>query len=411
MKRIFYATVVLLGITVLTCNCTKGPDSIVIRVLNPTDIDREAVPVVIDLAELVGPNHNIQSAEVVSQGESITSQLDDLNGDATADELVFLTDLSGNETKEFQLKLSDTKSQDSSTYIGTYAYIKLNDIKGKHPKVLSVTYPGNSDLLDMYNSIYGHGAVFENEYMAYRIYMDNRQSIDIYGKSTPRLEMDSTGFYTTQEQLEQGYGCDILWAGKSVGVGSFRGYINDQPCYIDTVDWRRQSIIATGPVRSVVEVTDKGWLYKNKKTDMTQRYTIYSHRRDVAVDIHISAAPQNELFCTGVQKLELENRGFINANGLAGSWGNNIPEKNHPEHNEWVGLGLYVNKDNRADFKEDDYNYLALLKTTPQGHIRYHITTCAGREKGGFDDADSWFDYLKTWQAELEAPCKVTIIK
>ena len=48
--------------------------------------------------------------------------------------------------------------------------------------------------------------------VALRIYMDNRQSVDIYSKTTPQLELDVTGFYTTRDQLAQGYGCDILWA-------------------------------------------------------------------------------------------------------------------------------------------------------------------------------------------------------
>lgn len=124
--------------------------------------------------------------------------------------------------------------------------MKLHDEKGKHPEMKSITYPGDADLLDMYNSIYGHGAVFESRLAAFRIYMDNRQSIDLYGKTSYQLEMDSTGFYTTPEQLAQGYGCDILWAGQSVGAGSFRGYQNDKPCYIDTVAWRRQTILADG---------------------------------------------------------------------------------------------------------------------------------------------------------------------
>ena len=44
----------------------------------------------------------------------------------------------------------------------TDAYIKLYDHHGKHPRIVSITYPGDANSLDMYNSIYGHGAVIEN---------------------------------------------------------------------------------------------------------------------------------------------------------------------------------------------------------------------------------------------------------
>ena len=79
----------------------------------------------------------------------------------------------------------------------TDAYIKLHDKNAKHPRILSITYPGDANTLDMYNSIYGHGAVIENPWVAYRVYMDNRQSLDLYVKQTPQLELDVTGFYTT----------------------------------------------------------------------------------------------------------------------------------------------------------------------------------------------------------------------
>ena len=41
-----------------------------------------------------------------------------------------------------------------------------------------------------------------------------RQSVDLYAKNT-RGSNGSTGFYATRQQLEQGYGRDVLWAGTS----------------------------------------------------------------------------------------------------------------------------------------------------------------------------------------------------
>lgn len=377
-----------------------------ITVENPSAHDRKAQPVVLQLSRHA--DFVVTQALVQVANREIPSQLDDLDGDSKADELVFLADVPGKGSCTYTVVLSDEAEQKAYP-AETRAYIKLNDIKEKHPEVVSVTYPGNADILDMYNSIYGHGAVFENHFMAYRIYMDHRQSIDLYGKTTPQLEMDVTGFYTTDEQLAQGYGCDILWAGQSVGAGSFRGYRNEAPCYIDTVAWRRQTIIAGGPVRTIVEVADKDWTYKGRRMDMRQRYTLYAGRRDVEVEIHIDGAPVGETFCTGVQKLEEQPVGFINGNGLCGSWGTNVPEKSAPEHHESVGLGLYARPDYRKATKEDEFNYLTLLKTDEEGNMRYTVAACAGREKGGFKEAQAWFAYLAQWQEELDTPCIVTV--
>lgn len=274
----------------------------------------------------------------------------------------------------------------------TDAYIKLHDRKGKHPRILSITYPGDADLLDMYNSIYGHGAVIENPWVAYRVYMDNRQSLDLYVKQTPQLELDVTGFYTTPEQMEQGYGCDVLWAGKSVAAGSFRGYQNGNPVTIDTVASRTQTIVNP----STVEVVDKDWIYNGHPIQMKQTYSMQPDSRDLFVEIELEGYDPEDVFATGVQKLETDNQGFIQDNGLAASWGSNIPDKSHPEFVEQVGLAIRVNPENLLEAREDEVNYLFLVKPDSEGKIRYKVTASGDREKNGFKDAASWFNYVKS---------------
>lgn len=379
-----------------------------IDVQNPSAHERKSQPVVLPLAACA--DFVVTRATVRGEAGEIASQIDDLDGDLRPDELAFVTDLPAGGTRSFAITLSDEGTQ-TAYERQTRAYIKLNDIKEKHPQVQSVRYPGDADLLDMYNSLYGHGAVFENGYMAYRIYMDHRQSIDLYGKTTPRLEMDTTGFYTTERQLSQGYGCDILWAGQSVGAGSFRGWRDGAPCYIDSVAWRQQSIVADGPVRTIVEVTDKHWTCNGQVQDMTQRYTLYAGRRDLSVDIRIDGNPGEAVYCTGILKLEEQPEGFFRAeDGLSGSWGFNVPEKSAPDHREGVGLGLYVETPFRKTMMEDSLNYLTLLRTDATGHLRYTIAACAERENGGFKTAAQWFDYLEQWREELSRPVILSTI-
>ena len=274
----------------------------------------------------------------------------------------------------------------------TDAYIKLYDKNLKHPRIESITYPGNANLLDMYNSIYGHGAVIENPWVAYRIYMDNRQSLDLYVKQTPQLELDVTGFYTTPEQMEQGYGCDVLWAGKSVAAGSFRGYQNGNPVTIDTVASRTQTILNP----ATVQVVDKDWMFNGHPIQMTQTYSVLPDSRDLFVEIQLEGYTPEDVFATGVQKLETDNQGFINPGGVAASWGSNIPDKGHPEFVEQVGLAIQVNPENIVEAKEDEVNYLFLVKPDSEGKIRYKVTATGDREKNGFKDASSWLNHIKS---------------
>lgn len=274
----------------------------------------------------------------------------------------------------------------------TDTYIKLYDHSGKHPRIVSITYPGNANTLDMYNSIYGHGAVIENPWVAYRVYMDNRQSLDLYVKQTPQLELDVTGFYTTPEQMGEGYGCDVLWAGKSIAAGSFRGWQNDSPVTIDTVASRTQTVLDSGKFLMV----DKDWIYNGHPIQMTQTYTVEPDKRDLFVEIQLEGNRQGDVFCTGIQKLENDNVGFLSADGVAGSWGNNVPDKRHPELVETVGLGIIVDPANIVEVKESELNYLVFVKPDNEGKIRYRVLACGSREKDGFEDSDKWFEFVKS---------------
>lgn len=279
----------------------------------------------------------------------------------------------------------------ATSFADTDAYIKLFDHHGKHPRVKSVTFYGNSDNLDMYNSLYGHGAVIENPFVAYRVYMDHRQSLDLYVKQTPRTELEVTGFYTTPEQLEAGYGCDVLWAGKSIAAGSFRGWDGVSPLTIDSVSLRTQTVVSDHEIL----VEDHDWMVNGHPVQMRQRYTVMPDSRDLFVEITLDGYTPGDLFCTGIQKLAKDNVGFVDASGVAASWGNNVPDGNHPEWVETVGLGIMVDKANLVKSLEDDLNYLFVVRPDNNGKIRYRVICCGTREKEGYKDPNQWLEHMR----------------
>lgn len=377
--------------------------AITVTVSNPLSIEREAVPVIVP----INSKTEVNSA-IIKNHPDIKYQLDDMNDDGNADEMVFLVDLKANETKSFTIDFSSAPQKEKETP-GTRAYIKLNDKNKKHPPIQAIAFPGDANNKEMYNSIYGHGAVLEGIYNAIRVYMDNRQSVDLYAKNTPQLELEETGFYTTREQLAQGFGRDVLWAGTSVALGSFRGYQDNAPVTIDTVTTRMQRVVVSGPVRSIIEVVDRGWIYNGRPIEMSQRYTIYDRHRDFDVDINLSDASESNIYCTGVQKLAIDNIGFIDTDGLAGSWGSNIPDNNMKDIADTIGLGIYVPAPYLRSVKEDDVNYLTLLRTDKNGKISYSFISAALRDSASPHSADEWFAYLRKWKTLKASPIRVTV--
>lgn len=221
-------------------------------VKNPSAEAKEDAPVVVRLTK----DNAWQSAIVTLDGKEIPSQLDDLDQDGWMDELAFTTNIGKKETQRFSVTLKD--EEPSTVYPNrTFAEIVLRNPKVKdknkhnyYVQELSL----NKECYDPYHLPHHHGVAFENELIAMRIYFDERQTIDLYGKYNKGLELKETQFYTTKEQKAKGYGDDILWVGNTFGFGALRGYSNGKPAMLSDVNNRDQRIISFGPVRTIVEV-------------------------------------------------------------------------------------------------------------------------------------------------------------
>ena len=382
----------------------EGSVSIEGSVINGWNQPKSAVPVVINLKDR---KTTVASAEVIIGNQQVAYQLDDLDGDTHADELVFLVDLAAKESKKFKVTLS-SQPQQQSFEAKVYADMMLDDRKSKHPLITSLEAPGDSYL---YNDLYHHGAAFENELVAYRIYFDQRQNIDIFGKKLRRLELADTHFYTTPEQMQQDYGNDVLWAGNSVGCGSFKGWNGTAPANIEPVGIRGQRIIAAGPLRTIVEVKDMGWM---GTYNMTQRYTLYAGHRECEVSISFDRPLADDTFCTGVQKIGPTNstvkaEGWVHKDGVAASWGSDYPEMGKKEQfpPETVGLAVYVPTEYIKDITTDELNYLFLIGAAGQQRLHYYVSFCADKENEGYHSANEWFKSLDTWKEGIDHPAVV----
>lgn len=368
-----------------------------VYVNNGSATDRTDVPVVLDVSRV---RFAVKSATVKLRGKEIPCQLDDMDGDFKADELVFLADVKAMQESRYKVNIS-CKGQQKEYTPRVYANMGLNDKYGKFPTLNGIEAPGDSYI---FKDVFPHGAEFESDLTAYRVYVDNRQNIDLYGKRQRRLELAKTHFYSVQEDLDAGYGNDVLWAGGSMGCGTLREFRQGSPVLIDNVKLRGQRIVAYGPLRTVVEMKDMGWNGNNVKT----RYLLYAGHREVEVQVQSDGPLRRWQLCTGVQKVGSEPVGWTRGTGLAASWGADYPDygKKQLYAPEAVGLGVYVPEKYFDGAAEDSLQYMCKLKLDKRHFLKYYVTFCADMEQeGGLHTADSWFAYLEKWREDmLNAP-------
>jgi hypothetical protein len=372
--------------------CSAG---IKITISNPNQTDLKDAPVVVKLNEFKKiPLKKRQNLAVFINNKQVSSQLDDLNNDSIADELIFLTDLKAGESKKVLLNtISDKKRIKFPAEVYTSLIIKDGDAK-KYVREVSSTKN------DMYNKLHHHGVAFESAQMAYRIYFDNKSTIDLYGKKKYQLELADTEWYPTDEQLAKGYGDDILLVSGWVGAGTVKGWDGKKATHIDNFQQRTHRIVASGNLRIVAESDVKGWEYEGKKVDMKVRYILYARHRDMIAEVTVSS--DVKMLATGVQ--QIGGGALFQSNQLLGSWGSWYPQPDTVKYKkETVGLGLYMPLKYEGKQVLDGVNNLIIAPCKAGETLRFHVTAIAAKEEGQTVQSDKdFFRYLDGWRKGLE---------
>lgn len=366
-------------------------------VTNPDGTARQDEPVVIPVSAAW-----VKSATVYADGKEIPSQMDDLDRDGRAEELAFVVDLAPREQKELRIVYSD-KSVAADRYPSrVHAQMFLKDPKTKELIAKDVV---TSTEDNMYNKLHHHGPAFESDMIAYRVYFDKKQTIDIYGKKNKGLELAETMWYPTDEQLAKGMGDDIIRVFGSVGVGALKGWdnIRQQAIHIEPMSQREARILAKGQVRTVVEMEVKGWKYCGREIDMNSRYILWAGHRDAQVQNTLGGDLRNLVFCTGVMKMA-EHTAYVDDRGEAAVWGTDYPVNDTVKYpKQTCGLAVAIAPEYIKERHDDKINYLYLLRPDARGRIDYRMTVAAEKENFGYKSADEFFAYVKEWAAEKPA--------
>ena len=404
-KKIFTALLLLCTLSV-AAEAQETKKSFTVEVSNTWNKAKADEPVVIKLSE-INPQFRVRSAVVMNGNEEIPSQLDDLNGDRRPDELAFLVDLPAKGKKTLTVTLSSAKS-DKTYPARVYAEMLVSDKRGKHVPVQSVTIPGTSNI---YNQMHHHGPAFESELVAYRLYFDHKQTVDIYGKFNKGFEIKESQFYPTDEQLARGFGDDVLMVGGSCGVGALKGWDGKKATHITPVATLTERIIAYGPVRTISEIEVADWQYQGSELNMTNRYTLYGGHRDVFVETFFEEPLKDEVFCTGVVDIK-GSVSYSDHKGLIGCWGTDWPVNDTVKYaKETVGLATYIPQKYVKDEVKDKANYLYTISDKGNNYFTHNITFTSMKETFGYKTPEDWFAYIREWKDELEHPAVVKVKK
>lgn len=385
--------------------------TLTLKLTNPLGVDRTDVPVVVSLKDIP---FNVVDAVVMCDGKEVPSQIDDLDRNLHNDELAFVTDIKAKGKKTLTVELYSEKQADRNYVRRTYGDLIMRDNKAKvkngfRSYIHSLSAPEG---VDVFHLVHHHGADFESELTAYRVYFDERQTFDLYGKKKKQLELEKSQFYPDDQQLADGYGDDVLWAGQTVGLGALRGWNGEKPTMVSPVKSRGQRMVASGPVRTIVELTDEAWQLNGETFNLRQNVIIYAGHRDAEVHAWLDTPAKNAKFCTGV--INLNDKMYTDHKGLVGDWGGNWPNgaKDSIAGKPKIVVGLAVSVPQKYVVSEpttEKDQYLYVMDTAGGNYLTYNMAFTCDKETFGYKDAKEWFSWMKQWKKELDSPVQVVV--
>ena len=375
-----------------------------IELVNGLDENRNQASVVIELSDLNKKMHLEKGAKlmVCENYKLIPSQLDDLNEDGVFDELVFQVSMVAQSTKVLQIcKVSAEIAMQYTFKSGVYAQMGMKNGKKSFIKKDSIF----SESGDLYKPIMHHGPATESEIMAYRMYFDDRSSIDIYGKMHQRLELETTNWYSNDSLVSKEYGGDILFVKNTIGVGSPRIWDGKESQVLKATKGRFAVVRAKGPVRSIIDMVAPNIESVAGNSKLALRMIQYAGKRELTMQIYSDGdLPQ---FCTGVRKMNVSELKSDVEKGYIGLWGTEFPRLDHEKYPEvTVGLGVLIPNQYFDSFEKDSLNHLIKLKGN-KPFVEYVVTAALKDEVKGFKNSESFFDYLNNLSRDMNNPLEI----
>lgn len=269
--------IVLLALLASACG-TKN--EIILQVANPSDKQRDDASLLISRGEIFNwakiPEGKLPLLYNDNE-EVLPCQADDVNGDGLLDEFFAPVDLAPKEQKKLYIRFADPADipnfeARTNIRLGDASVEGYPDLSsGNRLEGISYhNYGGNTD-----SNYQMEGVAWENDNVGFRNYMDQRNGMDIFGKRTSVMVLDSVGIRNKESyHSEADWGMDVLKVGTSLGAGAIGYMYNDSIYRVGDNGSGDFRIVFEGSQRSRYNLSFSNWKVDGSATDVLQQVDI-----------------------------------------------------------------------------------------------------------------------------------------
>ncbi|AXB58266.1 DUF4861 family protein [Flavobacterium fluviale] len=233
------------------------------------------------------------------------------------------------------------------------------------------------------------GPGWENNRIGYRLYLDWRNAIDIFGKKTsenilPLVGQDGFDSYHNMSD----WGADILKAGKGIGIGSIDRYLNNEKLHFREVD-STIAAVSNKANESVVKVNYYGWKTASDKIDFISELTIKPN--ELYTQHTIKASKEIKGICTGIVKQK--NTEVLKKESKNKKWAylatygeqSLVPDK--------LGMAIFYEISTIENIADTDLDYLLVFKPTTKA-TTFYLLGAWEQEVNGIKNKEEFVKYL-----------------
>lgn len=291
----------------------------------------------------------------------------------------------------------------------TYAEISVkNDGKWENRKYIGGTFK-NVDKLKLAKEHTDHsfdiryeGPGWESNKIGYRLYLDWRNAIDIFGKKTEAIILPQVG----QEGFDsyhnmQDWGSDILKAGKGIGIGSIDRYLNNEKLHFYEVDSTFASV-ENKAKQSSVKVSYYGWKTASDKIDFTSDLTITPDQRYTKHTFQSSKEIKG--ICTGIVKQK--NTELFKKDSQNKKWAYIATYGAQTLVPDNLGMAIFYETSSIENIADTELDYLLVFNPTTKATSFYFLGAWE-QEKDGIKNKEAFIKYLDEKLAVLNKKGKL----
>lgn len=380
MKSFLYSFLLIGGLILTSCEPVR---ELPVVLTNPLETSWEEAQIAIPrkfLEKRLGTVEPENRLVVTREGKQVPSQMDDLDQDGKWDELALVLDFGPSEALTVQIGVKPAAER--ALYPNkTNLHLGINN-NGSYVAETSAARLASTDTESALSAFQFEGPGWENDQIAFRNYLDARNGIDIFGKLTEEMVLESVGSTQRYDTL-QSWGMDILKVGNSLGAGAIALQKGDKLYRVASSE-AEASLVIEGPVRSVLRLSFPTMQVEDTSYAVSHEIHIWQGQKGYTAKVSVTPYPNDLFLVSGLVNME-NDKMHMGATETPSIYGySHAPQT---INGEYLGMGLVVAD---ADFK-------TTLKTADEGEGIIQTDALVLHLK---EDAATTYQFIAGWEKQ-----------